>query len=165
MFRREFQQAGRSIPVTAHDLGDGRYRVDVGDNAYEVMAVRAGDGSVRFSHGGRHYRAYSASIQRAVQVRLDGATWLLRHLDSIQSQNEPGGGAIEAPMTGTVLKVLVREGETVLAGQDVVLLSAMKMEHRLEAGVSGVVAEVNVEDGQIVEQGSMLARIEVRSEG
>jgi len=63
-------------------------------------------------------------------------------------------------MTGTVLKVLVRPGDTVRADQSVVLLTAMKMEHSLEAGASGVVAEVEVEEGQNVEQGMILVRID-----
>ncbi|MEU8203596.1 biotin carboxylase N-terminal domain-containing protein [Streptosporangium sp. NPDC049046] len=72
-------------------------------------------------------------------------------------------GSLVAPMPGTVLRVNVEVGETVGAGRVVVVLEAMKMEHRIAAPAPGTVAAVNVAPGRQVEAGAVLAVIEERT--
>ncbi|HKA03650.1 MAG TPA: acetyl-CoA carboxylase biotin carboxyl carrier protein subunit, partial [Acidimicrobiales bacterium] len=59
--------------------------------------------------------------------------------------------AVRAPMIGTVVDVLVTDGAAVRAGQPVVVLESMKMEHLVEADASGVVTGVAVERGDTVD--------------
>jgi propionyl-CoA carboxylase alpha chain len=66
-------------------------------------------------------------------------------------------GSLLAPMPGTVLRVAVSVGDQVSAGQPVLWLEAMKMEHRISAPADGVVTELPVVVGQQVEVGSVLA--------
>ena len=66
-------------------------------------------------------------------------------------------GSLVAPMPGTVLRVAVSVGDRVSAGQPVLWLEAMKMEHRISAPADGVVTELPVAVGQQVEVGSVLA--------
>jgi propionyl-CoA carboxylase alpha chain len=66
-------------------------------------------------------------------------------------------GALAAPMPGTVIRVAVRPGETVTAGQPLVWLEAMKMEHVVVAPAGGTVTELPVAVGQQVQQGTALA--------
>ncbi|MFI7543518.1 acetyl/propionyl/methylcrotonyl-CoA carboxylase subunit alpha [Actinoplanes sp. NPDC049599] len=66
-------------------------------------------------------------------------------------------GALVAPMPGTVVRVDVRIGEPVRAGQSLVWLEAMKMEHVVRAAADGTVAELPVPVGQQVSQGTPLA--------
>lgn len=68
---------------------------------------------------------------------------------------------IPAPMTGTVLEVLVSPGEKVNAGQELVVVESMKMEIPLESPSAGVVAEVLVAPQQRIEEGALVLRIEV----
>nr|WP_184541784.1 biotin carboxylase N-terminal domain-containing protein [Streptosporangium becharense] len=71
-------------------------------------------------------------------------------------------GSLLAPMPGTVLRVDVEAGADVGAGQVVVVLEAMKMEHRITAPVAGTVSALNVTPGRQVEAGTVLAVIEER---
>jgi biotin carboxyl carrier protein len=71
-----------------------------------------------------------------------------------------GVGEVAAPMPGVVTKVLVKKGDTVAAGQAVVLLEAMKMENSVSAAVSGVVTTLNVKAGDEVGNGAILLKIE-----
>ncbi|MFY9606987.1 MAG: acetyl-CoA carboxylase biotin carboxylase subunit [Blastocatellia bacterium] len=64
-----------------------------------------------------------------------------------------------APMPGQVLKVLVTEGQQVLAGDPLVILEAMKMEQTLRASTEGVVEEVLVKQGDVVAPGDTLVKI------
>lgn len=70
-----------------------------------------------------------------------------------------GAGQVAAPMQGTVVKLLVKVGDTVEAGQAVCVLEAMKMENQIEADKSGTVSEIKVDAGQSVGSGDILVVI------
>ncbi|CRZ18536.1 ATP-binding protein [Mycolicibacterium neworleansense] len=69
-------------------------------------------------------------------------------------------GSLLAPMPGSVVRVGAAAGDTVTAGQPLIWLEAMKMEHTIAAPEDGVLAELNVAAGQQVEVGAVLARVE-----
>ncbi|OBJ98769.1 acetyl/propionyl-CoA carboxylase subuit alpha [Mycolicibacterium fortuitum] len=73
-------------------------------------------------------------------------------------------GSLLAPMPGSVVRVGAAVGETVTAGQPLIWLEAMKMEHTIAAPEDGVLAELNVAAGQQVEVGAVLARVESEGE-
>ncbi|HEX6919293.1 MAG TPA: biotin carboxylase N-terminal domain-containing protein [Actinomycetes bacterium] len=68
-------------------------------------------------------------------------------------------GSLLAPMPGTVVRVAARQGDRVTAGQPLVVLEAMKMEHVVTAPADGTVTDLSVETGQQVETGQSLAVI------
>lgn len=63
---------------------------------------------------------------------------------------------VKSPMSGSVWKVLVKEGDEVSAGDVVVILESMKMEIPVEATESGVVTKVKVAEGDFVQDDDML---------
>jgi acetyl/propionyl-CoA carboxylase alpha subunit len=69
-------------------------------------------------------------------------------------------GSLLAPMPGSVIRVGAAVGDEVKAGQPLIWLEAMKMEHTITAPGAGVLAELNVAAGQQVDVGTVLARIE-----
>ena len=69
-------------------------------------------------------------------------------------------GEIEAPMPGKVTAVEVSPGETVVKGQRLLTLEAMKMEHALIAPFDGTVAELNAKTGSQVTEGTILVKVE-----
>jgi acetyl-CoA/propionyl-CoA carboxylase biotin carboxyl carrier protein len=71
-----------------------------------------------------------------------------------------GGGAVVAPMQGTIVKVLVEEGQEISPDQAVCILEAMKMESEIRAQRSGKVREVLVEAGKTVRSGEPLVVLE-----
>ncbi len=89
------------------------------------------------------------------------------HLVALPRFPEPGSavekGSLVAPMPGNVIRLGAQAGDTVTAGQPLIWLEAMKMEHTIAAPSDGVLAELNVSTGQQVEVGAVLARVE--SEG
>ncbi len=70
-----------------------------------------------------------------------------------------GSGQVKASMDGAIVDVLVKEGDTVEAGQTLVVLEAMKMEHPLKAGISGTVSAISCEAGQQVKSKQLLATV------
>src|ERR687894_733769 len=69
-------------------------------------------------------------------------------------------GAVRAPMQGTIVKVLVKEGQEVAADEPVCILEAMKMESEVRSQKAGTVSEVRVEAGQTVRSGDTLIFVE-----
>jgi propionyl-CoA carboxylase alpha chain len=70
---------------------------------------------------------------------------------------QPLPGSLRAPMPGTVIRMAVEPGARVRAGEPMLWLEAMKMQHRVDAPADGVVAELKVRTGQQVDAGDVLA--------
>jgi acetyl-CoA/propionyl-CoA carboxylase biotin carboxyl carrier protein len=112
--------------------------------------------------------------QRRLEVELDGKRFSVRvreRLDATVRPTKPkppkksgalagaGGETLVAPMQGTIVKVLVKQGQDVKAGETVCVLEAMKMENSILAHADGKVEELLVESGQSVETGTTIAVI------
>ncbi|MBT8216684.1 MAG: biotin/lipoyl-binding protein [Acidimicrobiia bacterium] len=69
------------------------------------------------------------------------------------------GGVITAPMQGTIVKVSVKAGERVKAGDTICILEAMKMENEIKAPVEGEVVDLRVQAGDSVANGAILAMV------
>ena len=72
-------------------------------------------------------------------------------------------GSLLAPMPGTVVSVAVEVGQQVEAGQPVLVLEAMKMQHRVSAPYVGTVTEIDVKPGDQVTAGAVLAVVSTSS--
>ena len=110
---------------------------------------------------------------REVEVEVNGKLFRVRVYEEARRERERprrkggvtqratmGGGSVLAPMQGTIVKVLVEEGQEVAADDAVCLLEAMKMESEIRAQRSGRVREVLVEAGQTVRSGEPLVVLE-----
>jgi len=86
------------------------------------------------------------------------------HLVALARFPEPGSavekGSLVAPMPGNVIRLGAAVGDAVTAGQPLIWLEAMKMEHTITAPTDGALVELNVNTGQQVEVGAVLARVE-----
>jgi acetyl/propionyl-CoA carboxylase alpha subunit len=75
-------------------------------------------------------------------------------------QDDPvSDGVMLAPMPGRIVAVSVKDGDTVLRGQSVIVLEAMKMEHVLTAPFDALVTLNSVNQGDQVTEGQVLARL------
>lgn len=101
-------------------------------------------------------------------IHLDGDRFEVEVVDertrAIRAMTGKGAAAagprpIKAPMPGLVVRVDVEEGDTVTAGQTVVIIEAMKMENNLKADTDGVVSKVKVRAGEPVEKGAVLVEL------
>ena len=72
---------------------------------------------------------------------------------------EGAGGGLTAPMPGKVVQAMVATGDTVVRGQTVMILEAMKMEHAISAPADGIVADVFFAAGDQVDEGAELLRL------
>lgn len=68
-----------------------------------------------------------------------------------------GDGTIVSPMPGKIFKLLVKKGDAVKTGQELVVLEAMKMEHAMRSPCDGNITELKIAVGELVEAGQVLA--------
>ena len=128
-----------------------------------TQLVSAGPDEVVLTHKGVTHRF--AVARYGSEIYVDCARGPV-HLVALPRFPEPGSavaqGSLVAPMPGNVIRVGVAVGDTVTAGQPLIWLEAMKMEHSITAPTGGVLAELDVKTGQQVEVGAVLARVEAR---
>jgi pyruvate carboxylase len=86
-------------------------------------------------------------------------TRISRRYSGRKAYTPPRPGRIYSFIPGTVIEVLVRQGDQVTEGDDIVILDAMKMKNRLKSHVTGKVASVNVKPGDKVSKGMILVEI------
>jgi acetyl/propionyl-CoA carboxylase alpha subunit len=140
----------------------GTIVVHRGDDVLEAPIVSQGDRLV-VKLRGRHVRGVVHVGGDRVVVSHAGSTWVLERTPGAGAsagRADAAGGDVEAPMTGTVLEVLCAAGDSVLAGAPLVVVEAMKMEHRLTAPMAATVSAVEVEAGRQVDIGQVLVRLD-----
>ncbi|WP_448812202.1 ATP-binding protein [Agromyces bauzanensis] len=120
----------------------------------DAPVVRVGDdGAVWVHHDG----------ETAAFVRIDRRTHAQRRRDAAERGGLAAEPELRAPMPGTVTAVFAADGDTVEEGDAVVAIEAMKMEHRVVAGLDGVV-RIAVTVGDLVARDQAVARIEPHAE-
>ena len=162
------QQGGRERTVRVHRSA-GRLTVAVDGVEYQVDLVPTGVGAWSLVVDGKQYEVgvsnnasggYEVSSHRGVE-----ALRVLDPLTSLAEKTHDGEGAggstkVAAYMPGRVVQVLVDEGDTLAAGQGVLVLEAMKMENEIQVERAGTVKKVYVAQGQAVERGDPLYEID-----
>ncbi|GAB3978976.1 biotin carboxylase N-terminal domain-containing protein [Actinoallomurus acanthiterrae] len=128
------------------------------DDHPTVTLVSAEPGEVVLDDDGVRLRFAVASYDRRVHVDSVLGPVTLTAVERLPDPAEQvAPGTLVAPMPGSVVRVAVREGETVERGQPVLWLEAMKMEHEILAPAAGVVTALHAEVGRQVETGAVLA--------
>ena len=145
-----FDRAGRSVA-----------ELEVDGTPVPLQGAVVAPGRVAITAGGvtRRYRVDQRGTTAYVDGP-DGSSALEEHVRLPQAGEQVSEGSALAPMPGGVVRVAVDPGDVVEAGQLLVVLEAMKMEHAVHASSPGTVSEVNVVEGDQVETGRILVVIE-----
>jgi biotin carboxyl carrier protein len=182
--RREIDVNGRVRQVSVRRVAD-RYLVDVDGRRWMVDAARVGgrtlsllvSGGPTAAGGGTELEDSTEGrmLSWDVAVRPVAASHRL-HVSvgpavvavslGVLPRSSSGGGStasadgpysVAAPMPGKVVRVLVKPGDRVRAQQAIAVVEAMKMENELRTARAGIVLDVSVRAGQLVEVGTVLA--------
>lgn len=160
---------GRQRTVDVEPIGGSRFRVSIdGGEPRLVDAERLEAGTVNVLIEHRSYDIDLEEDGEGFAMLVADELFRLEILDERRMRLREAKGkfsvegpqVIRAPMPGKVVKVLVEAGAEVTEGQGIVVIEAMKMENELRATKNGTVAAILVKEGQTVEGGTELARIE-----
>jgi len=140
---------------------DDRFEVAAGDVESVVEMISCSGGWVDLEEGGRRWQAHVLAAGDQVWVQgPDGDVGLEAVARFPTGAPSVTAGALVAPMPGTVLRVAVTEGDAVVAGQLLIVVEAMKMEHRVTSPRPGTVAQLRARAGDQVTAGDVLAVVE-----
>lgn len=149
------------LPVEGSLEKDGTLHVIVDGHRYTAHAHVCDD---NVKNGGAHSKGTTVTLWFANSVEGDDQHRCRYELvlppRATSSTGTGGVGALRAPMPGKVIRVLVGKGEAVVAGQTLLIVEAMKMEHAIRAPAAGVVEGVLFEEGQLVNDGQVLVKME-----
>ena len=148
--------------VEAERAGPGRFRITAEGQESIVEVLYSGDGRIRALIDEEPLGAEILLGPEEVLISLRGETHTLRKPQP-PAVDDTGPGAdaasLTAPMPGTVVKVLVEEGQEVEEGQLLLVLEAMKMEQPVSAPHAGVVHSLPFDEGSLVPGGAVLAEV------
>jgi propionyl-CoA carboxylase alpha chain len=152
---------GERIEASWRDRGD-HAEVALGDGEPMTVGLAAlGGDDYALTVDGMRSTVRLLAQGEVVYVHLGDAEAMLtsepRYPLPAGMEDEPG--TCTSPTPGTVVKVHIEVGDPVTAGQALVALEAMKMEHTVTAPTDGIVSAVLVEAGEAVDQGAVLVRI------
>ena len=174
---REHAPVLRGIPSGWRNVVSQNHSVTLGAAAGEVSVSyrldRAGlmadgyDDVTLVSHDAATVVLEADGVRHRFQVARYGADRYVdsaigaRHFTVADRFPDPSSalaaGSLLAPMPGSVVRIAVHAGEVVRAGQPILWLEAMKMQHQIDAPADGVVSELPVSAGQQVDVGAVLA--------
>ena len=153
----EFSDGGEGWAVSVSRDG-GWWRLRIRESVITAKAVRLADGELRVSLDGVLRNVVACVDHHVVTLRMDGATWRLTLVDRLEAAEEEEDAAdrLVAPIPGQVTQVAVGAGDSVVRGQVLVVLEAMKTVFRLSAPADRVVAAVSCAAGEMVQEGQVL---------
>jgi 3-methylcrotonyl-CoA carboxylase alpha subunit len=149
--------------VEADRVGPRSIKITAEGEESIVEVLYHGDGHIRALIDEEFVEAGVLPDAEDVLLVLRGASHTLRKpAPPAVDETGPGAGAaasLTAPMPGTVVKVLVEEGQEVKEGQLLLVLEAMKMEQPVSAPHAGVVHSLPFDEGSLVQGGAVLAEV------
>jgi len=137
-----------------------------------ISMIREGEGYFHILKNAVSYRVEvlkTDRVEKKVMLRINGKTLTLQVQDSFdQLLNQLGWGSIttrkvnelKSPMPGLIIDIPVREGQTIAAGEPLIILEAMKMENILKAPVEVTIKKILVQKGKAVEKNEVLIQFE-----
>jgi propionyl-CoA carboxylase alpha chain len=156
--RVDYLVGERKLKLEYRAQRDGSLVVSVDGSARRTRVLRSSGADIDLEVDGRRSALAITSVgaRRLVHGEF-GDVELIELPRFAVAGPAQAGGALKAPMPGRVLAISVAPGESVVRGQLLMVLEAMKMEHRITAPVDGIVQAIRVAEGEQVANGALLA--------
>ncbi len=155
-----FRWGDRRETVGVTYLGDA-FRLTLGGRSVLARGELTGDGRIAAEFDGHREAPVAIAAGAAWQIFLRGAAYKLDWLDPLDVASEgPGHGGLAAPMPGRVIALLAEPGVRVEKGAPLLILEAMKMEHKLSAPAAGTVKQFFCAVDDQVNDGAELVEFE-----
>ena len=138
---------GAPADADAIEIGPGIFSILLNGQSHEIRVAPNPDGSLTLHDGPREFNAEVA----------DPRTWRGRKHGAVEAE---GRQQIVAPMPGKVIRLLVKPGDRVEAGQGLLVVEAMKMQNEVKSPKTGTVEKLLAKESQAVNAGDILAWID-----
>lgn len=160
--KERFKQGSSEVEVLLTTKRDGVYEAQIGDKTYlaEVWSFEDGDMSLSLD-GHRQWVTVVSGEGNSWWVHVHGTSYGLTWISPLPEagRKTAAEGSLHAPMPGQIRAVNISVGQKVGVGDTLMILEAMKMEHRIKAPYAGEVAAVNYQVGQQVQADAVLLEL------
>jgi biotin carboxyl carrier protein len=129
--------------------------VEIAPNTLSIL-IRGESHEIRISRGPGENLSVQTGLREFIVEVSDPRSWRGRRLGHVEAE---GRQQIAAPMAGKVVRLLVKSGDQVEAGQGLLVVEAMKMQNEIRSTKSGTVERLLAKEGQPVNAGEVLAWI------
>ena len=156
----------QAVTVDVETSDDG-YTFSIGERSYTVSAHRMDSNEIWTLLNQKSQSLFVTSKGGAGEVSVQGVPFKVEDLARQRRRRggaDSGGGDIVPPMPGAIVRVLVEDGAAVTKGQEVIVMSAMKMETTLYAPADGTITKVLVAEGDQVMADQKLVEFEPATE-
>jgi acetyl/propionyl-CoA carboxylase alpha subunit len=163
--RQEFKQGDKIYSVLLSPQGDEKYRAQISDQTFAVQVWSQHGGEMSLSvDGHRQHVTYAEGSSNDWWLHYNGHSTLLTWFSPLPEgeRTDLAVGSLVAPMPGQIRAVYVTIGQQVQVGEVLLILEAMKMEHRIKAPYAGEVTALYYQVGQSVQADAVL--LELKSE-
>ena len=152
---------GEEIKLRYKSNRDNSFNFSFEETSHVVTVIDSGNGSVEIDIDGQRSQYTLDKIGEEWLVHSTFCDFEFKELPRypISSSDDFGGGLV-APMPGAILSIDIKPGDTVKKGDVLVILEAMKMEHRITAPRDGIVGSVQTAVGEQVENEQLLVTLE-----
>ncbi|MGV1819217.1 acetyl/propionyl/methylcrotonyl-CoA carboxylase subunit alpha [Agrobacterium sp. CG160-95] len=148
------------VDVAVTHEPDG-FSLEIGTRAIRAHGSISQDGILRATVDGRQRQCRFFASDNGHALFLDGEHYRISQPDPVDvADTSAHTGGLEAPMPGVIRAILSQQGAAVEAGDALVVMEAMKMEHTIRAPAKGTVTAINCAEGNMVEAGAMLVDFE-----
>ncbi|MFQ3344458.1 MAG: acetyl-CoA carboxylase biotin carboxyl carrier protein subunit [Candidatus Poseidoniales archaeon] len=108
---------------------------------------------------GKSQLAHVVKVKDSWWIHLNGRIHVVKSHEIGSAKSKHNEGSLVAPMPGTIIEILVKEGQKVRQGQTLMVMEAMKMEHKIQSPKDGEVSLISNKVGQRVDMGAILVEI------
>ncbi|MDP2312245.1 MAG: biotin/lipoyl-containing protein [Pseudomonadota bacterium] len=160
----EITIGGTMRHVDIEPAGDGRYRVSWEGESHDVDLLRPTPEAYQMLIDGESWEAGCVAVPDGYLVDVMGLSTEVGVVDprrkALRLAAGTATGMLATQMPGRVVRLLVQVGDPVKKGQPIIVVEAMKMENEMKSPIDGTVGEILVGEGQAVEAGTKLVRVE-----
>ena len=108
----------------------------------------------------KYYRFYAKKDKNYLWIHYKGQNWVWKKQVPYKRKSKPG--LIVSPMPGKIQKIFVKKNDVVKTGDDLLILSAMKIEYCLKAEAEGLIEEVCCKTEELVQADKELIKIKYK---
>lgn len=149
------------LETSSEKTSEKHYQVQVGERSYRLEARLTGD-LLQTNINGHRLSVHGHLHEDQLALFHEGEIFTCKLFrETFGTDSESVEGSLKAPMNGAIVSLLVRPGEAVTAGQTLVILEAMKMEHVIKAPADGIVSEVYFAEGDQVADGADILAVDI----
>jgi 3-methylcrotonyl-CoA carboxylase alpha subunit len=154
-----YESDSHVYPVTV-EYRDGRFYVTYDNNEYTISAEEVSPGQLKLQLGDRYIKAVISERQDSKFVFIDGEVFQVARVELTgKKKAEKKEGDLNSPISGTIVSIKVKPGDSVVKGDVLMVIEAMKMEYLIRAPATGTIEKVFFKEKDQIEIGQLTAEL------